>query len=262
MRSKIIYAYQKALDNYINRAERGYKMGLFSYFRHSFSKTPKIAYLESQLITSLNDEDALTIIINHLLSKSATFNNHSFNSYLIDALKESLPAIDWNCFTPNAIKKYRGVIYRGTSQPPEKLFNVGIQELEFSDKIEDYLKFRNGSVGISTSKDFECALEYANNSNRSGRQRYIYSINYRGNEGYDVLETGKARGLSFHSLFHRNRFSGWKKREVNIKTSIDNTDIIGAWSISKGLLTWIDNPNYQLNKNTNGVVAKMGSYQV
>ena len=247
MKTNILNAYNKALENYITKADRGYKMGFFTKLRHSFSKTPKLKNLESTLLNCKNDQAALDIVIEHFIAKNATFNNHSFNNYFIDELKKSISTIDWNCFTPKAVKKYHGPLYRGTSQPPEKIFQRGFKELSSSRYIEDYLKFKNDSIGVSTSKDFDRAMKYALDNKRRNDTRYIYSINYRNNEGYDLLETGKARGLNFHFLFHRHRHSGWQKHEVNIKNNIANTDIIGAWEISKnGKLNWIENANYLL----------------
>lgn len=249
MKRKLIQAFNDALENYVAKKNRGYKMGLFSNWRHSFSKTKKLKDLEYTLLNSKNDENALSIVIEHFLSKKATFNNHSFNNYLIDELKKSILQIDWDCFTSKAIKKYKGPLYRGTSQPHEKIFQEGFKELSSSTLIEDYLKFRNSHIGISTSKDFDCAMEYALNNKRSSNERYIYAVNYRDSNGYDILQTGKARGLNFNSLFHRDRRSGWRKQEVNIKEKISNLDIIGAFKILKdGILSWIDNPYYQLEK--------------
>ena len=255
MKELLISALNHAINNYINKANRGYKMGLFSNWRHSFSKTTKLHQLEQDLLKSKNDEDALSIINESFLSTKATFNNHSFNNYFIDELKIAIPHIDWNCFTPKAIKKYVGPIYRGTSQPPEKIFEEGFIELSSSVAIEDYLKFKNDSTGVSTSKDFDCAKDYALNNKRSNRQRYIYVINYRGRDGFDVLETGKARGLSFHEILYRTRYSGWRKREVNVQGGIDNSDVVGAWKVlDSGELEWIDNRHYRLDD----VVINMG----
>lgn len=248
MKKNLLNAFNNALKNYCQKQERGYKFGFFSKWRHSFAKTPKLILLEQNLIASQNDEAALMVVILHLLSPGATFNNHSFNNYLIDELQKSeLNQIDWACFTPTAIKTYKGVLYRGTSQPPHKIFAEGFKELKSSNFIEDYLKFRNNKIGISTSKDFDCASSYALNNKRTNQQRYIYVINYRNVLGYDILESGKARGLSFNAWLHKDRQSGWSKKEVNIKGIIAKEDIVGAWEIQKtGLLSWIENPNYHL----------------
>lgn len=249
MKQILIEAFNDALKNYTRKRDRGYKMGLFSKWRHRFSKTEKLAKLERELLSSSN-EIALSVIIEHLLSKDATFHNHSFNNYLIDELKKSIKHIDWDCFTSTPIKKYRGPLYRGTSQSPEKIFSEGFNEINHSFLIKDYLKFKSNSTGISTSKDFDCAMEYATNNKRSSRKHYIYAINYRDDNGYDILETGKASGLNFNSFFHKDRISGWKKREVNIKDAIRSIDIIGTWELLKdGTLSWLDNPHYQLERN-------------
>ena len=251
MKTRLINAFETAIEHYTNKANRGYEPGLFSAIRHSFSKTPMLATLETELNFCKQDDEALQLIVEHFLSKNATFNNHSFNSYLLDELKKTIKEIDWNCFTPKAIKTYSGAVYRGTSQPPEKIFKDGFKELVDSSLVEHYLKFRNNSTGISTSKDFRCALEYALFTKRSGSKRFLYAINYRGEHGYDLLETGKARGLWFDKFFHPDRHDGLFNIEVNIKGHIDNDDIIGAWEIlDGGVLSWIDNPHYQLEKNS------------
>ena len=249
MKNLLIDAFNVALNDYCNQTYRGYKKGFFSGLRHSFKKTSKITTLEKALEISKDSHEALSVVVEFLLTEDATFHNHSFNSYLIDALKIRLDQIDWDCFTPKAIKKYHGPVYRGTSRPPEKIFDEGFQELSASTKIEYYLKFRNKSIGISTSKDFECTMEYALNNKRSGTRRFIYAINYREENGYDILNTGKSRGLNFNPLFHKDRYSGFKKQEVNVKGIISKYDIVGAWEILKNHeLAWRDNPNFQLER--------------
>lgn len=244
MKDHLLNAFSIALNNYCTQSPRGYRMGFFSALRHDFTKNATLTNLEREIKESKTDEAALDVVVSHLLAKGATFNNHSFNAYFIDALKSSaLNTIDWDCFTPKAIKKYQGPVYRGTSQPPQKIFNEGFRELEQSDQVEDYLKFRNQRIGISTSKEMDVAKEYALNSRRSGRTRYVYAINYRGDAGFDVLSTGKARGVSFHALWHRDRLSGFRKQEVNVRGVISRADVVGAWEVgSNDTLKWIDNP--------------------
>ena len=246
MKNTLIQAVTESIINYANVKNRGYKLGFFSHWRHGFAKTELLSNLEKKLRNSANDEQALAIIIEHLLAKNSTFHHHSFNSYLIDLLKKSVKQIDWDCFTPMGIKQYQGTVYRGTSQPPERIFSLGFNDRRPSAAIEDYLRFINYGVGISTSKSFDCAMEYAINTKRSFQQRYIYVINYQGDEGYDILETGKARGVNFKPFINRSRFSMNEKHEVNIKNVILNTDIIGAWKIAHdGTSSWLDNPHYQ-----------------
>ncbi|OGT44474.1 MAG: hypothetical protein A3F42_08475 [Gammaproteobacteria bacterium RIFCSPHIGHO2_12_FULL_37_34] len=247
MKVKLIIAFQQALREYCRQSSRGYRFGFFSRWRHRFNKTQTLVALEKALYQSENDDEALSIVLEHFLSKQATFHNHSFNNYFIDELKKSIFSIHWNCFTPHAIAMYQGPLYRGTSQPPGKIFTNGFKELSHSMQVEDYLKFRTNRIGVSTSKNFDCAKEYAMNSKRSSHIRYIYAINYRGCKGYDILESGKARGLSFNRLFHKDRFSSWKnhKHEVNIKGHIVREDVIGAWQIIHDEnLIWLDNQYY------------------
>lgn len=245
MKNLLLNCFQRALTSYQQKESRGYNFGFFSHKRHAFSKTAKLVHLEKKLLANKNDDEAIYIIIEHFLEKSATFNHHSFNEYLIDSLKEFIPHIDWNCFTPTAIKKYQGCLYRGSSQPPEKIFNEGFRELKSSILIDDYLKYKTGSIGVSTSKDFSCALKYAQNNKRSGKTRYIYSINYRGKDGYDISATGKARGLTTPRPYYFNYHSRPDKHEVNIKNGVNGYDIIGAWQLKENLsLQWIENSTY------------------
>jgi|GEM_PF-2542698 len=259
MKSLLLKAFYQALDNYTHKASRpGYKPGFFTHWRHSFTKTPKLALLERRLTESKTRAEALGIIFDHFLAKDARFNNHSFNSYLIDALKQAGINSNWDWFIPQAkaLKMYQGLLYRGTSQPPEKIFNQGFTEIKASDLVNDYIKFRNGSIGISTSKNFDCAKEYALSSKRSGKDHYIYVINYRGDKGYDLLETGNARGLSFNAWLHRDRYKGMHKYEVNIQGRIDNQDVVGAWQIqADNTLNWLDNSNYRSEREqeNNGI---------
>jgi hypothetical protein len=247
MKTKINQALTEATDNYSNKKFRGYKMGLFSAYRHSFTKTDKMLALERKLKVSTQDS-AMYSLIDHLIDPNATHHHHSFNSYLIDALKTHIPEIDWDCFTPKAIKKYQGIIYRGTSQPLAKIFEQGFRELESSEYIKPYIKPITYSVGISMTKDFECAKTYATDNTRSGKRRYIYKVDYRGEHGYDVLGTIKARGIYCHKFFSPYYHRATWTQEVNVKNVITNVDVIGAWELEKNnQWSWRDNPLYRKN---------------
>ena len=81
MKERLIQTFHDAFKNYSNQTSRDYEWGFFSSLRHSFSKTEKISELEHALVGSTDDEHALSVIIEHFLSKDATFKHHSFNNY-------------------------------------------------------------------------------------------------------------------------------------------------------------------------------------
>ncbi|MFN7095042.1 MAG: hypothetical protein ACK4M7_06730 [Burkholderiales bacterium] len=250
-KQQILLAYNEALKNYTNKESRGYKLGYFSQIRHSFKQNDKLKQLEKNIKLSQDPKALFNLLIEYFLSKETKYNNHSFSNYFLDALATNNSngiennIIDWSCFSRQQIIYYKGILFRGTSQKIEKIFNQGFKELTPSNYIPEYLKYRSQTTGISTSTDFNCARTYALNNKRSGSTRYIYVINYRNNSGYDLIETGKARGHDFNSMFHTHRKSALAKAEVNIKGNILPQDIIGAWEfIDSENAKWLDNPNY------------------
>lgn len=242
---RVEQSFQQSLERYTNKEKRGYKFGLFTKLRHSFDKNQNILKLESNLQQCSNDTEIMNCILDYFLSDRTKFHNHSFSNYFIDALKENIRDIDWDCFNQKKISLYQGIVFRGTSQSKEKIFQNGFSELNRSDFIEDYVKFATGSIGISTSTEFNCARDYALNNKRTNPTRYIYVINYRGRGGHDIFETAKARGKKTENYFYRPQIPLEKKAEVNIKGNIAPQDVVGAWQLNANSAVWYENPNYR-----------------
>jgi hypothetical protein len=96
MRGRIRKSYMDAEKAYCSAAERNIGFGLWSTYRHSFTKTDGMEVLEKALTDSKTDDDALVATLQHLLDINATHNNHSFNSYLIDKLRRFVGEIAWD----------------------------------------------------------------------------------------------------------------------------------------------------------------------
>lgn len=243
-KSSIEQSFQKSLENYQKKDTRGYQFGWFTNIRHSFHKTQFICHLESRIQQSSNENEFMNVIIDYFLSESGKFHNHSFGNYFLDALKENIPQIEWDCFNQKKVSLYQGIVFRGTSQPKEKIFEDGFFELQQSDFVDDYVKTATGSIGISTSTEFNCARDYALNNKRTKPIRYVYVIHYRGSGGHDVIETKRIRGEKIKHHFYMKQPLE-QKAEINIKGNISACDVLGAWELNQQAgATWHDNPNY------------------
>lgn len=94
-------SFLKAVENYKAQNFRGYYKGFFTNCCHSSHANPykikKIAELDFALSklgnSSVAYHESRQIIRNFLLE--GTFNNHSFNSYLIDELCSNFPHENW-----------------------------------------------------------------------------------------------------------------------------------------------------------------------
>lgn len=244
VKKNILEAFEQALVCYCHKLDRGYPIKFYDRVIHSFKLSHKLSLFRENLINCKDDESTLSLVITRFLEKNATFYKHSFNSYFIDELKKSILHIDWDCFRPNAIKLYQGTLFRASIQIPKNVFNHGFQEFISSMSHDNYLKFVNGQIGISTSKNFICAMSYAVQKNKISPS-YIYLINYRDEKGYDITATAKARGIKLNTFFHRRE----DLQEVNIKNSIVKEDILGAWMLTQEGLVWQSNPHYQSARN-------------
>ncbi|MES2998258.1 MAG: hypothetical protein V4700_02930 [Pseudomonadota bacterium] len=260
--------YWKALRNYRKRESReDCAPTFFTRFRHSFKEYPALCKLRKALGKEQDSIPALTLIADHFVSKTATFHNHSFNNYFLDALRNStfFNHIDWDCFTPKAVKKYTGLLpdqpessqprllYRGDTRSPSIIFKEGFKEKHSSNFDSDYQKYHNGAIGISTSKDLDVAIQYPKPSKQATRSvgiHYVYAIDYRGSDGFDILKTGQARGINFSHLLGRDRYAAIKDKEVNIKGFISSENICGAFTLTDGkLLSWNENTEYTCSQN-------------
>ena len=221
MKNELINAVKSASGFYRNQTSRpGYKKIKNTFEMESFTHG-------MQLILALehtqSDLDAFNILTDRLVNSKFSWDNYSLNSYLIDALQATsklsysqLHEVDWNCFTPNAAKKFQGVVYRGTSSAPEKVFEQGFIDYNPSSQIDEYLKPRNLNVGVSTSRSFSVAEKYTNVMSRQGKPRFVYTIIYLGEGGFDIIETAKARALNLKSIKNYELCGSVGKDEINV----------------------------------------------
>jgi hypothetical protein len=129
--------------------------------------------------------------------------------------ESKIAPIDWDCFTPSAVKLFEGVVYRGTSSEPNKVFKQGFEDYNPSYDVSNYFKPRNLDVGVSTSRSFKVAEKYTRVSSRQGKSRFVYTIIYRGIGGVDIIETAKAKVLLLRDLTNPQLTRALEKDEVN-----------------------------------------------
>lgn len=265
--TKFIALYEIALQKYIAQVERThhtqmsalnhriYTFGLFSYFRHSCEEYDELKTLRAQLQADLSDEqiNAKLAIIRHFEDKKHRWNNHSFNNYLLDEIKQSVTDIEWqeswNRFDTQPIIYKKGLLFRGTGAKPAHVFKSGMVESNDSRSIDDYIKDMNGAIGVSTSKLFSVAHGYAlpNIDPRKEwvdfwHESYIYVLDYQGTRGIDLELTFRARGRTIAAYF-----SGLAtgKAEVNVIGSIEPEHVVGAFYVNReGAIRWQVNPGF------------------
>ncbi|WP_218813899.1 scabin-related ADP-ribosyltransferase [Rickettsiella endosymbiont of Dermanyssus gallinae] len=287
-KKELLKCYSKALENYCKRKPReGYIPTFFTNYRHSFKEYPTLVRLRKSLTKEQDKEESLneilTPVIDHFIANRAAFNNHSFNNYFLDELKGSdeFKHIEWDCFTPKAVKHYTGTLYRGDTRLPEVIFKEGFKERIPSNSYSDYLKYYTGTVGISTSKDIAATINYPMHgenlilkyiralfrlkcSTPDRNPRYIYVIDYQGAGGFDVLKTEQERGLNPSNVFHNNRLQALKDKEVNVKGSIAPEYIRGFYkSTQDGKWLWNEKKEYmekmQRDETRNSYYAVKGA---
>ena len=215
---------------------------------------------------SQSDLDAFNLLTDRLTDPSLPWTDYSLNSYLIDELQNAskfksskLQGIDWNCFTPNALKTFKGGVYRGTSSEPEKVFNQGFQDYHPSSQIDDYLNPRNLNTGVSTSRSFSVAESYTRVISRMGKRRFVYTIIYLGEGGVDIIETAKARAMDLKSLKNTELTRAVNKDEINIIGLIPKEYIYCATEfLSNGQQKITYNPNF--NENFHLKTPKMATH--
>jgi hypothetical protein len=274
---KFLELYNEALTKYSKRELRsGYEKGFFSSWRHSAKPYPRITALQA----ALKDEkkDPIQVIKQHLNDPQSTFNNHSFNMFLLDLLVKHSPEEKWEQYYPKSKKvcfyqtpvrstgslskeelsmkqdnlykhfERRGFLFRGSLQKCADGFEYGMKELESSRRVDAYAKINNLSVGVSTSKSYSQACLYAQTSRlyytptraiyNASLPSYIYVINYRGIGGIDVEATLRTRQGTLSS-----RDILRCEKEVNVVSAIPREDIVGAWHVGRD--EFIPNPHYQ-----------------
>lgn len=221
MKDEIISAVLLAIEYHRSRKQRtGYSQQKIDSRIEPL--TQRLNFIK-QLKMSQSDLEAFNILTDRLTNPQLSWDTYSLNSYLIDELQNAsklkgsrLQNIDWNCFTPNALKTFQGAVYRGTSSEPEKVFHHGFQDYNPSTKIEDYLNPRNLAIGVSTSRSFPVAESYTRVISRIGKRRFVYTIIYLGEGGIDIIETAKARAVNLKSLQNAELCRAVKKDEINI----------------------------------------------
>lgn len=248
--------FERASNNYNKQNKRpGYPATLFTHLRHSHTNDKCIIELGMALNKAKDEKTAKDIIKKHF-EKFKKFNNHSFNTYLVDELQASFPNDEWEKFNPKPIVFYQGLLYRGTSIAPNTIFNKGFLDANSSQKLDDYMNDCNGSIGVSMTKNYAVAQYYAlppitarnieNPANYVGTIGYIYQINYRGSAGIDIEETHIIRGN------HIRAFLAHRKEEVNVPGQVMRYDIVQGWQIDRftDYVVEFKNPYYIPNRDT------------
>lgn len=234
MKNNLMQAVNLAKSNYLKKKYRpGYPQTNNDI---SIKKPPiDIETLSALIKDSIDPVIALNHVTDQLTNEKANWKNYDFNQYLIDALKQisrdpkqSIAVIDWDCFTPSAVKIFEGVVYRGTSSPPEKVFAKGFSDYVPSSDVEDYTNVRNLNTGVSTSRSYSLAESYTRVASRQGKSRYVYTILYRGIGAVDIIETAKARGVNLNSMTNPQATRALEKDEINIIEKIPAQQILYA----------------------------------
>ena len=251
LRKGILMAIIMAKDNYLAKKIRpGYPQTIQDLnLNLPFSS---IEQLYTRIEQNNNPLIAFNLLTDHLTDENASWDPYDFNNYLIDALKfisrdtkQEISNIDWNCFTPCAVKRFEGVVYRGTSSTPEKVFNKGFTDYEPSNDIKDYTEFRNLSTGVSTSRSYDLAESYTKVASRQGKSRFVYTILFRGVGAVDIVETAKAQGIDLNEITNPQAMKALAKDEINIIDNIPPQQILYATEfLDDGSQVIHKNPNY------------------
>lgn len=257
--------YKKALSRYINQETRThysladkpenpfFTFGLFSWLRHSREEYPALLKLRSILENDTSDDQAIAFqaVQHHFMDANNKWNHHSFNSYLLDEIHKTCTEeqwqLHWKRFDPTPIVYFQGILFRGTGDLPSVCFKHGLLEKNASSSLNDYIKDMNGSIGVSTTKDFSIAKSYAlpridprHDTLDSWDESFIYVVDYRQHTGIDLEKTFLQRGQTIRASLSAG------KAEVNVIHKIDADQIIGAFYVNrKGNIKWIQNNLYQ-----------------
>jgi hypothetical protein len=253
MKQALILANELAIERYRKKMLRpGYPQTIHDLQHHPFNAAEHLDLFMAEIQASRNDLEAFNILTDRLTDIHADWSPYGFNSYLIDSLKaisrqpeSKIAPIDWDCFTPSAVKLFEGVVYRGTSSEPDKVFKKGFEDYNPSGDVSNYFKPRNLDVGVSTSRSFKVAEKYTRVSSRQGKSRFVYTIIYRGIGGVDIIETAKAKGLLLRDLTNPQLTRALEKDEVNIIEKIAPEQIYCVTEfLPNGTEKTTYNPNY------------------
>ena len=260
-------AYKIALQKYLAQAERThyslrnkeeeriYTFGFFSWLRHSQTEYPALIRLHEQLEKDTSDDQlpAIRAIKEHF--GKTKWHNHSFNNYLLDEIRSAANDETWSdvlrLYDKNPIVYYRGILFRGCGTPCSFAFTQGLVEPNTAISLEAYIDHASGSIGLSTSKEFEVAYGYAlpqvhlqNDYEPWWHSSYVYVIDYQGDYGIDLEATFKARQQGFAANFAHN------KAEINIIKKVSPDDIVGAFYVDReDKVVWHPNPQYKRGLN-------------
>ncbi len=253
MKQALVLANALAIERYRKKMLRpGYPQTIHDLQHHPFNAEEQLDLFMAEIQASRNDLEAFNILTDRLTDIHADWSPYGFNSYLIDSLKaisrqseSKIAPIDWDCFTPSAVKLFEGVVYRGTSSEPNKVFKQGFTDYNPSHDVSDYLKPKNLDVGVSTSRSFKVAEKYTRVSSRQGKRRFVYTIIYRGIGGVDIIETAKAKGLLLRDLTNPQLTRALGKDEINIIEKIAPEQIYCVTEfLPNGTEKTTYNPNY------------------
>ena len=253
MKQALILANELAIERYRKKMLRpGYPQTIHDLQHHPFNAAEHLDLFIAEIQASRNDLEAFNILTDRLTDLQADWSPYGFNSYLIDSLKaisrqpeSKIAPIDWDCFTPSAVILFEGVVYRGTSSEPNKVFKHGFEDYNPSDDVSNYFKPMNLDVGVSTSRSFKVAEKYTRASSRQGKRRFVYTIIYRGIGGVYIIETAKAEGLLLRDLTNPQLTRALEKDEVNIIEKIASEQIYCVTEfLPNGTEKTTYNPNY------------------
>lgn len=262
MPNKYLIPFKSALSNYLNQTKRThysfqsnekriYQSDFLGFFRHSQTVYPAVQELQKKLAEA-DDEAAKGIIKLHFMDKKNKWNNYSFNHYLLDELYKVESPEDWEkewkSFDPNPIVYYQGILFRGSAESTAHCFQYGITESTQSEYLEDYIQDMNGSIGVSTTKSFQVAKNYALPTIVTRNEvilatkpvwaeSFIYVIDFKGKTAIDLEATFKLREK------HSSAELSGNKKEVNIVGTVYSEEILGAFYVNRlGKIKWHVNP--------------------
>lgn len=262
MPNRYIPLFDQALCNYIKQAPRThfsfkatekriYQADFFGYFRHSQILYPALEQLQKKLAAVDDDNEARRMIQCHFMNKSNKWNDYSFNNYLLDAIYKAESKEDWEkewqSFDKKPICYYQGLLFRGSAEDTLHCFKQGIKENTSSEFLEDYIQDMNGAIGVSTTKSFQVAKNYAlptlitrNEAILATKpiwaESSIYVIDFKGETGIDLQATFTLRGQHGAAELSKN------KKEVNIVGTVSSEEILGAFYVNRtGKIKWVQN---------------------
>jgi hypothetical protein len=187
-----------------------------------------------------------------------------FEAYLIHSLHQSYPNEKWHQYNKRkTIYLKQGLLFHGTPCSYTKIFKEGLKARATSKNIEAYISRVSGNLGISTSKKYSVAKNYALPHVRPDKgivtqkfscHGYIYVIGINGAESFTAIDIEKTLQARPHSKL--NTFFSSSKDEVNIKGHVPSSSILGCYQISRSSNQKVWVKNEKANKNLSLVLKK------